>query len=185
MSPTFFKTQDDFRNWLENNHLVSKELIVGFYKVGTGKPSMTWPQSVDQALCFGWIDGVRRTVDENSYCIRFTPRRKTSIWSAINVKKVEELTKSGLMKAEGLRAFSFLDEKKSLIYSHKTQIAVLDLKLENQFKSNQAAWNFFNKQAPSYKKVSIHWIMSAKQEKTKISRLEKLIMACEQGKRLG
>jgi uncharacterized protein YdeI (YjbR/CyaY-like superfamily) len=184
MTPTFFATQDDFRNWLENNHLIIKELIVGFYKVGTGKPSMTWSQSVDQALCFGWIDGVRRTVDENSYCIRFTPRRKTSIWSAINVKKVEELTKAGLMKAEGLKAFSLLDEKKSLIYSHETQIAVLDSSLENQFKSNVSAWGFFNNQAPSYKKVTIHWIMSAKQEKTRISRLEKVILVSEEGKRL-
>jgi uncharacterized protein YdeI (YjbR/CyaY-like superfamily) len=145
---------------------------------------MTWSQSVDQALCFGWIDGVRRTIDENSYCIRFSPRRKTSIWSAINVKKVEELSKAGLMKPEGLKAFAYLDEKRSLIYSHETQISALELSLENQFKSNQLAWDFFNKQAPSYKKVNIHWVMSAKQEKTKISRLEKLILVSEQGKRL-
>ena len=184
MSPTFFETQEQFRAWLEDNHLSSKELIVGYYKVGTGKPSMTWSQSVDQALCFGWIDGVRRTVDEESYCIRFTPRRKTSIWSAINVKKVEELTKKGLMKPEGLKAFEHLDEKKSLIYSYETQIKTLDPSLENQFKANSVAWDFFSKQAPSYRKVTIHWIMSAKQEKTRLSRLEKTIEFSTQQKRL-
>lgn len=184
MSPTFFETQDHFRTWLSQNHLTAKELIVGYYKVGTGKASMTWSESVDQALCFGWIDGVRRSIDEESYCIRFTPRRKTSIWSAVNVKKVEDLTKAGLMKPEGLKAFEHLDERKSLIYSHETQIATLESNLENQFKSNLLAWEFFSKQAPSYKKVTIHWIMSAKQEKTRLSRLEKTIEFSAKGKRI-
>lgn len=184
MAPTFFETQEHFRAWLNDNHASAKELIVGYYKVGTGKPSMTWSQSVDQALCFGWIDGVRRTVDADSYCIRFTPRRKTSIWSAINVKKVEELTKAGLMKPEGLKAFAFLDENKSPAYSSETQISELEPSLENQFKANSVAWDFFCKQAPSYRKVSIHWIMSAKQEKTRITRLEKTIEFSAQEKRL-
>lgn len=184
MTPTFFQTQEHFRSWLNENNAIAKELIVGYYKVGTGKASMTWSESVDQALCFGWIDGVRRSVDEESYCIRFTPRRKTSIWSAINVKKVEELTKAGLMKPEGLKAFEYLDKKKSLIYSHETQIATLDSSLENQFKENSVAWDFFNKQAPSYKKVTTYWIMSAKQEKTRVSRLEKTIAFSEQEKRI-
>src|SRR5687768_8037193 len=110
MTPIFFPSPSDFRAWLEKNHKTETELIVGYYKVDTGKPSMTWSQSVDQALCFGWIDGVRRSIDKESYCIRFTPRRPTSIWSDINIKKVEELTKLGLMKPEGLKAFALRKE---------------------------------------------------------------------------
>lgn len=116
-SVTFFKTQDDFRKWLESHHEKETELIVGFYKVNSGKPSMTWSQSVDQALCFGWIDGVRRTIDNESYSIRFTPRRSTSSWSSINIRKIEELTKAGLMKPAGLKSFSLRKESKSEIYS--------------------------------------------------------------------
>jgi uncharacterized protein YdeI (YjbR/CyaY-like superfamily) len=103
--PRFFPSQLDFRKWLEKNHNKETELIVGFYKVGTGKPSLTWSQSVDQALCFGWIDGIRKSIDNESYCIRFTPRKPSSNWSAINIKKVEELTKLGLMKPEGTKHF--------------------------------------------------------------------------------
>lgn len=113
MEATFFETQADFRKWLEKHHTFEKELIVGFYKIDSGKPSLTWSQSVDQALCFGWIDGIRRSIDKESYCIRFTPRRTTSIWSDINIKKVEELAKAGLMKPEGLKAFSYRKEDKS------------------------------------------------------------------------
>ena len=112
-SVTFFKTQDDFREWLEINHEKETELIVGFYKVKSGKPSMNWSQSVDQALCFGWIDGIRKSMDEESYSIRFTPRKNTSNWSEINIKKVEELTRAGLMKPAGMKAFSFRKERMS------------------------------------------------------------------------
>lgn len=179
MKATFFPSESDFRAWLEDNHLLEKELIVGYYKVGSGKPSMTWSQSVDQALCFGWIDGVRRSIDKDSYCIRFTPRRPSSIWSDINIKKVAELRKLGLMKTAGLAAFQLRKAEKSGIYSHEKVPSVFDATSEMQFKSNKTAWDFFVQQAPSYQKVMKHWIMSAKQEKTKLSRLNKLIESSE------
>lgn len=175
MTATFFATQAEFRKWLEKNHKRKTELLVGFYKVGSNKPSMTWSQSVDQALCFGWIDGIRRSIDKDSYSIRFTPRRSKSIWSAINIKKVKELSKAGLMTPEGQKAFSLRTESSSEIYSHEKAPVNLDPDYEKQFKKNKAAWGFFVKQAPSYKKVMIHWIMNAKKEETRLSRLEKTI----------
>lgn len=184
MSATFFETQEEFRNWLEKNHKKETELLVGFYKVGSKKPSITWPQSVDHALCFGWIDGVRKSIDKESYTIRFTPRKPTSIWSAININKVEELTKAGLMKPEGLKAFELRKEEKSRIYSHEKEAVDLDPEFEKQFKANKKAWEFFTNQPPSYKKVMIHLIMSAKQEKTRLSRLEKTIRESEKQKRV-
>lgn len=184
MKPTFFRTPQEFRQWLEKNHQTEKELLVGFYKVGTGKASMTWPESVDQALCFGWIDGVRRSIDEESYSIRFTPRKPTSIWSAVNIRKIEELTKAGLMQEAGLKAFELRKEERSAIYSHEKEPAVLDTSFEKQFKANQKAWEFFITQAPSYQKVMLHWIMGAKQEKTRLLRLEKTIRESELGKRV-
>jgi len=184
MKLTFFATQEEFRKWLQKNHKKEKELLVGFYRVGSGKPSMTWSQSVDQALCFGWIDGVRKSVDEECYSIRFTPRKSTSIWSDINIKKIEERTKSGLMTPEGQKAFSFRTEKKSRVYSHENEAISLSPNYERQFKMNKLAWDFFKVQAPSYRKVMIHWIMKAKQEKTRLSRLEKTIKVSEQQKRM-
>lgn len=184
MKATFFATQAEFRKWLAKNHKKETELIVGYYKVDSGKPSMTWSQSVDQALCFGWIDGIRRSIDKESYCIRFTPRRSTSIWSAINIKKVEELTKAGLMMPEGQKAFDLRKENKSKIYSHEKEVTPLSKDYETKFKKNKLAWDFFNSQAPSYKKVMIHWIMNAKQEKTRLSRLEKTIKISGLGKRM-
>ncbi len=154
-----------------------------FYRVETKKPSMTWPQSVDQALCFGWIDGVRKTIDSESYSIRFTPRRPTSIWSAVNIQKIEDLTKQGLMQAAGLEAFAKRQEHKSKIYAYEKEPVLLDETFEKQFKENNQAWTFFQSQAPSYKKVAIHWIMSAKQEATKMGRLEKIITESEAGRR--
>lgn len=179
----FFAKQEDFRKWLEENHAKEAELLVGYYKIETKKPSMTWSQSVDQALCFGWIDGVRKTIDSESYCIRFTPRRPTSIWSAINIQKVEELTQKGLMQAAGLAAFAKRQEHKSKIYAYEKEPLPLDEVFEIQFKENNQAWAFFQSQAPSYKKVAIHWIMSAKQEATKISRLQKIITESAAGRR--
>ena len=184
MNPTFFSSQEKFRAWLEKHYQTETELLVGFYKVNSKKPSMSWSESVDQALCFGWIDGIRKSINEESYSIRFTPRKKTSIWSAINIKKVEELTKAGLMTEEGLKAFDLRSEERSRIYSHEKETSFLTPDFEEQFKANKAAWDYFNKQAPSYKKVTIHWIMSAKQEKTKISRLEKAINISSEQKRM-
>ena len=179
MQATFFPTKYDFRKWLEQNAETEAELLVGYYKVNSGKPSMSWSESVDQALCFGWIDGVRRSIDSESYCIRFTPRRKNSIWSDIDIRKVEELTRAGLMTPAGLTAFSFRKEQKSGIYSFENKYLELDSETENYFKKQIVAWENFSNKAPSYQKRAIHWIMSAKQEKTKLSRLEQVIKDCE------
>jgi len=184
MTVLFFATQLEFRTWLQEHHKTATELVVGYYKLSSGKPSMTWSQSVDQALCFGWIDGIRKSIDEESYSIRFTPRRSTSIWSAINIKKVEELTQSGLMTSEGQRVFDLRKEHRSRIYSYEDEPVVLDINYEELFKKNLPAWEFFNTQAPSYKKVIVHWIMNAKQEKTRLSRLEKIINLSSQQKRM-
>jgi len=184
MKPTFFKDQLTFRDWLEEHHQSATELLVGFYKVNSGKPSMSWSESVDQALCFGWIDGIRRSIDQESYSIRFTPRKPNSIWSAININKVEVLSAAGLMRPAGLQAFALRKEEKSKVYSHENAVAELAAELLQQFQQNQAAWDFFAYQAPSYRKVITHWIMSAKQEKTRQSRLEKVMDASAQRKRL-
>lgn len=184
MKATFFKSPLDFRKWLEKNHLNASELIVGYYKVGSGKPSLSWSESVDQALCFGWIDGVRRGINEDSYCIRFTPRRANSIWSDINLKKVEALQKAGLMMPEGMRLFDLRKAHQTKLYSHEKPLSELDPAYEKLFKKNKKAWTFFDAQAASYKKVMLHWIMGAKQEKTRLARLEKTILASEQQKRM-
>lgn len=184
MKPTFFSDQHKFRKWLEKNHQQKKELLVGFYKVDSGEASMSWSESVDQALCFGWIDGVRKSIDGKSYTIRFTPRKSTSIWSAINIKKMKELTKAGLMTEAGKKAFSFKNDKRTNLYSHEKEPAVFDSRYEKLFKKNKIAWAFFMDQAPSYKKVITHWIMSAKKEETQVSRLEKTIKISTQKKRM-
>jgi uncharacterized protein YdeI (YjbR/CyaY-like superfamily) len=175
MTPTFFAKQSDFRKWLEKNHQKESELLVGFYKVDSGKPSITWSQSVDEALCFGWIDGVRTSIDKNSYQIRFTQRKPTSIWSAINIKKVEELMQQGLMQPPGLASFEKRTENKSRIYAHEIAEVNLSSDFEKQFKANKIAWDYFQSLAPSYRKISANWVMSAKQEATRIKRLNELI----------
>ena len=184
MNPIYFQDQNEFRKWLEKNHDKESEIIVGYYKVGTGKPAMTWSQSVDQAICFGWIDGIRRSIDKERYCIRFTPRKLTSIWSNVNIKKVEDLKKKGLMKKPGFDVYDNRKDSKSGIYSFENEITKLYDNFEIVFKANKNAWDFFVKQAPSYKKTRIHWIMSAKQEAIKMSRLNKLIKASENHNRL-
>lgn len=173
--PFFFPTQSTFRKWLEKNHAKSKELLVGFYKVGCGKKSITWSESVDEALCFGWIDGVRKSIDKESYTIRFTPRKPTSIWSAINIKKVEELTQKGLMHPAGIQAYTKRKENKSRIYSYEKEVENLSDGFMEKIKLNKKAWNYFQSMAPSYQRSCIDWIMTAKQETTKIKRLEELI----------
>jgi len=178
----FFPTQKDLRKWFEKNHKKEKEFFVGYYKVSTGKPSITWSQSVDEAICFGWIDGIRRSVDEESYCIRFTPRNPKSIWSAINIKKVEELTRLGLMKPEGLTAFSFRKEEKSKIYAYENPKVEFDKTFEKSFKANKKAWAFYQTTTPTYRKVTTRWVMSAKQESTRLKRLKELINDCSIGK---
>jgi len=184
MNPVYFQDQNEFRKWLEKNHNTKSEIIVGYYKTGTGKPSLTWSQSVDQALCYGWIDGIRRSIDEERYCIRFTPRKPTSIWSNVNINKVEELKKKRLMKEPGLQVYNNRKDSKSGIYSFEKEAAKLDDDSERSFKSNKIAWDYFMKQAPSYRKTKIYWIMSARQEATRISRLNKLVQASEKHIRL-
>jgi len=179
MHPTFFAKQKDFRKWLEKNHAKETELYAGFYKVSTGKESITWPQSVDEALCFGWIDGVRKNIDAESYYIRFTPRKPGSIWSAINIKKIEELTAQGLMKPAGIAAYSKRAESRSKIYSYEKAPVDLSKAYEKLFKANKKAWGFFNTQPAWYKRVSIHRVMSAKQQVTQLKRLEQLIKDSE------
>lgn len=162
MTPLFFKNGAEMRKWFAKNHKTEKELLVGYHKVATGKASVSWSESVDEALCFGWIDGIRKSLDEHSYTIRFTPRKPNSIWSAINIAKVEVLTGQGLMLPEGVAAFEKRQAHKSGIYSYEKEDAVLDKECENKLKLNRTAKKFFDAQAPSYKKVAIHWVMSAK-----------------------
>lgn len=181
---TFFATQNDFRKWLENNHAKATELIVGYYKVGSGKPSMTWPQSVDQAICFGWIDGIRKSISEESYCIRFTPRKPTSIWSAINIKKVEDLTQKGLMHPNGILAFEKRKEHRSRIYAYENEEVKLSAAFEQKFKANKKAWAFFQSLPPSYRSTTANWVMSAKQEATRVKRLDELINDSEAGRKI-
>jgi len=174
--PTFFPTPSDFRAWFEARHDKFRELLVGFYKKDSGKPSITWPESVQVALCFGWIDGVRKSIDETSYMIRFTPRKPTSTWSAINIKSVQELTKKGLMHPAGLKAFAARDEKKSAIYSYEQRnSARFTCEQAKQFRSNKVAWEFFRSQATWYQRVTTFWVISAKREETKLKRLSELI----------
>ena len=181
MTPLFFATQDEFRQWLEANHDKESALIVGFYKVNSGKPSMTWSESVDQALCFGWIDGVKHSLDQDSYQIRFTPRKKNSIWSAVNIKKVEGLIEKGLMQEAGLVSFNHRTEDKSKIYSFENEEVKFSPELEAIFKSNKAAWDYFQSLAPTYRKPSSNWVMSAKEESTRLKRLHELIADSEKG----
>jgi uncharacterized protein YdeI (YjbR/CyaY-like superfamily) len=185
VTPAFFSSQSEFRKWLEKYHKLETEIIVGFYKVTSGKQNMTWSQSVDEALCFGWIDGVRKSIDNVSYCIRFTPRKKTSNWSSVNIKKVDELIKQGLMKPAGIAAFNFRKAEKSGTYSFERENSELPESFIKRFKSNKNAWDFFARQAPSYQKTMIYWICSAKQESTRISRLEKTIAESNNQKRIG
>lgn len=185
MKPRFFATADAFRDWLEKNHHRAAELLVGFYKRGSGKPSITWPESVDEALCFGWIDGVRRSIDESSYTIRFTPRKSSSVWSAVNIKRAQKLRRSGRMRTAGLQAFERRDEKKSAIYSYERQNAQLPAPFEKEFRANKKAWDYFRSQAPWYQRTATYWVVSAKQEETQRRRLAQLIADSEHGQPIG
>ena len=173
---TFFPTPSEFRSWLETHHDKTQELLVGLYKKDSGRPSITWPESVDVALCFGWIDGVRKSIDETSYMIRFTPRRPTSTWSSINVKRVQALTKMKLMHPAGLKAFAARSAKKSGIYAYEQRkSAKLSREQAKHFRANKTAWEFFRSQAPWYQRVTTWWVISAKREETKRKRLSVLI----------
>jgi uncharacterized protein YdeI (YjbR/CyaY-like superfamily) len=184
LKPKFFRTPADFRTWLEKNHTTASELWVWFYKKDSGKPSITWPEAVDQALCFGWIDGIRKCVDGISYQIRFTPRRRRSIWSAINVKRAKELVRQKQMRPTGLKAFAARIDNKSGIYSYEQRSTELNQPYAKLLKKNEAAWNFFEQQPPFYRKMIGWWIISAKKEGTRMARLAKLISESAKGKRL-
>lgn len=182
IKPTFFATPADFRTWLEEHHDKNQELWVGYYKKGTGKPSITWPESVDEALCFGWIDGLRKRVDEESYMIRFTPRRATSTWSAVNIKRGEELIALGRMRPPGRKAFEKRTAEKSGTYAYEQkENAKLDAIQVQQFRANPQAWEFFQAQAAWYRKAAIWWVVSAKKEATRQKRLTTLIEDSAQG----
>lgn len=185
MQPTFFATPADFRRWLEQHHAFERELWLGFYKKGSGRPSITWPESVDEALCFGWIDGVRKTVDGESYIIRFTPRRSPSYWSAVNLRRAQELIDSERMRPAGLKAFESRDPEKSGVHSEQRKAAKLSREEEKRFRANRMAWRFFDSRPPGYRKMAIWWVVSAKREETRARRLATLIEDSAAGRKIG
>jgi len=171
----FFKTPAEFRRWLQTHHAKSDELWVGFHKKASGKPSLTWPESVDEALCFGWIDGLRKSVDATSYRIRFTPRRPGSIWSAVNIRRAKALIKAGRMTPAGLAAFRQRNEARSVVYSYERSQAELGEGYERKLRANKQAWSYFQAQPPGYRKTAAWWVISAKREETRLRRLQILI----------
>ena len=185
-APKFFKTPAELRKWLEKNHDKEDELLVGLYKKGSGKPSIDWPQVVEEVLCFGWIDGVRRSLDDESYVNRITPRRKGSNWSAINIAKVQELIAQGRMTPAGLAAFEARRKDKTAPYSYENRKeAKLDPALERQLKANKAAWEFFQARPAGYRHIATFYVMSAKREETRQRRLERLIEDSASGRLIG
>ena len=184
MEPIFFANTDEWRAWLEGNHATAEEVEVGFYKKHTGRPTMTWSESVDQALCFGWIDGVRHSIDEDSYRNRFTPRRPRSQWSLVNVKKVHELIEAGLMTPAGLAAFEKRREEGIYSYEQRKNPELAPA-YEERLRENAAAWEYFQGRAPSYRRQAMHWVMSAKREETRERRLAQLIEDSAQGRPIG
>ncbi len=183
--PTFFATPADFRAWLDEYHARAGALWVGFYKKSSGKPSITWPESVDQALCYGWIDGIRKGLDDLSYTIRFTPRQTLSTWSAVNIKRAKELIELGLMQPSGLEAFEARADERSAVYSYEQRHAAdLGAAYEQRFRANEKAWEFFQACPASYRKATTWWVVSAKREETKLKRLAALIDHSEQGRRI-
>ena len=184
MKPIFFKNQSELREWLEENHQSATEVFVGIYKKGTPKENFSWSQLVDQVLCFGWIDGVSKKIDTESWQIRITPRKPSSIWSNVNINKVKKLTEEGLMQKSGLEAFAKRKENKSGVYAFESEKKELDEALEKEFRANEKAWNFFTSQAPSYQKTALHLVMTAKQETTKRKRFEELVADSEAGLRI-
>lgn len=184
MKPVFFKRPAAFRAWLKKHHQTETELIVGYYKKASGKPTITWQESVDEALCFGWIDGIRKSYGKDAYTNRFTPRRKGSNWSAINITRVAELTRQGRMQPAGLEAFARRTEVKSRVYTYEhTDVPKFEPTLERRFKANKDAWAFFQTLPPYYRKGETRWVNSAKQEETKLRRLNKVIGACASRRR--
>jgi len=184
--PIFFASPTEFRSWLEKHPTGLQELWVGFYKKHSGKPSLTWPESVDCALCFGWIDGIRKSLGEASYMIRFTPRKPASNWSAINIGRVEELEKMGLMQPSGRKAFELRKDAKSRIYSYEQRkTARLSAAQEKEFRAVKAAWDYFQAQPPWYRRIAAFWVVSAKKEETRQRRFAALIENSGHRRRIG
>jgi uncharacterized protein YdeI (YjbR/CyaY-like superfamily) len=185
VKPAYFDSPDDFRSWLRQNHGQRSELFVGFYKQDSGKPSITYREALDQALCFGWIDGVRKSLDALSYTTRFTPRRAKSYWSAVNIKRAHELISLGLMQPPGLQAFAARDRSRSQRYSFERKTRKLRPAHTKKFRANRKAWAFFQSQAPSYRRVATWWVASAKREATRLRRLQALIEDSARHRRIG
>jgi len=179
----YFKSAVEFRAWLEINHASTTELWLGFYKKDSGKGGITYAEALDEALCFGWIDGLKKRVDELSFTQRFTPRKPKSIWSLINLGHVKRLTKARRMKPAGLKAFAARTAGKTGVYSFENKVRELSLEFQRRFKSDQAAWEFFRQQPPGYRRVASFWVMSAKQEETRDRRLAQLMSDSKQGRR--
>jgi len=185
MKPKFFSSPEQFRQWLEQSHDSAEELLVGFHKKDSGKKSVTYAQALDEALCYGWIDGVRKSLDETRYTIRFTPRKPKSIWSNVNVRHVERLQKEGRMAEPGLRAYARRDPKRTGIYAFENEAREFSPEFEKRFRANKAAWQFFQTEPPSIRRTCIFWVMSAKKEETRSRRLDQLITRAAQGIRSG
>jgi uncharacterized protein YdeI (YjbR/CyaY-like superfamily) len=182
---TYFESPAAFRRWLDANHETASELLVGFYKTHTGRPSLTWPESVDEALCVGWIDGIRRRVDDERYTIRFTPRRRGSIWSLVNIRRVSALTRQGRMRPAGKRAFEARRADRSGVYSSEQRDVALAPSDVKTFKANTKAWRFWQKQPPGYRRIATFYVTSAKRPETRARRLAALIADSESGFRIG
>jgi uncharacterized protein YdeI (YjbR/CyaY-like superfamily) len=184
VKPRYFASPEDFRAWLEEHHATATELLVGFHKVGTGRRCMTWTESVREALCFGWIDGIRRSLGDEGYTIRFTPRRPGSNWSSLNVRHVEELIREGKMRPAGLAAYEARRPERTGVYSFEQRhSARLERGQEKRFRADRKAWAFFQAQAPSYRQTAIHWVVSAKRPETRERRLAQLIEQSAAGRR--
>jgi uncharacterized protein YdeI (YjbR/CyaY-like superfamily) len=184
VKPTYFATPAHLREWLEGNHATARELWVGYFKKSSGKPSVTWPESVDEALCVGWIDGIRKSVDEERYMIRFTPRRQNSIWSAVNVERARVLANEGRMTPAGLNAFRARRENRVGIYSYEQRRDRLEEPYAGLLAKNARARRFFDAQPPSYRKAAGWWVVSAKKDETRLDRLRRLIEASKRGRRI-
>jgi len=174
-TPVFFKSANELRKWFQKNYNKAPELWIGFYNVKSGKKGVTYKEAVDEALCFGWIDGIRKGLNEESYVNRFTPRKKSSIWSNVNTKRIKELIEEGRVHSSGLEAFNKRKEGKAGVYSFEQDTHKLSPAFEKKFRANKKAWKYFTLKAPWYQRTSIHWVMSAKQEATRLKRLETLI----------
>jgi len=182
--PTFFATAADFRRWLDTNHETAPELLVGFWKKGSGRPSIDWPEARDEALCVGWIDGIRKSLGADSYTIRFTPRRKGSIWSKVNVARYEALTEEGRMRAAGVRAYEE-NKGRTGVYAYENEQGILTRAETEAFRKNRAAWADWENRPPGYRKVVLHWITTAKKPETRARRLATLIEDSAEGRKVG